>query len=76
MLPGIKKEPGVLVMYGVAEKNHPTRVSILEVYENFAAYNRHIGTSHYLQYKEGAKTLVKSLKFIDVDPILLGSKPQ
>ena len=76
MLPGIQKERGVLVMYGVAEKDHPTRVSILEVYKDLAAYKNHIQTPHYLQYKEAAKALVKSLKFIDVDPILLGSKPQ
>lgn len=76
MLPGIKNEPGILVMYAVAEKNNPTSVSILEVYENSAAYNIHIKTPHYLNYKEGAKSLVKSLRFIDVDPILLGSKPQ
>jgi quinol monooxygenase YgiN len=76
MLQGINKEPGVLLMYGVAEKDHPTRVSILEVYENLAAYNNHLETSHYLKYKEGAKSLVKSLKLIDVDPIVLGSKPQ
>ena len=37
MLPGIKTEPGVLVMYAVAEKAHPARVSILEVYENAEA---------------------------------------
>lgn len=76
MLPGIKNEPGILVMYAVAEKNNPTSVSILEVYENLAAYNKHIETPHYLKYKEGAKGLVKSLRFIDVDPILLASKPQ
>lgn len=76
MLPGIKNEPGVLVMYAVAEKEHPTRVSILEVYANSAAYNKHLETRHYQQYKEGAKTLVKSLKFVDVNPILLGSKAQ
>lgn len=76
MLPGIKKEPGVLVMYAAAEKDNPTRVSILEVYESLAAYNNHIETPHYLQYKEEAKSLVRSLKFIDVDPILLGSKPK
>jgi quinol monooxygenase YgiN len=75
MLPGIKEEPGVLVMYAVAEKNRPTSVSILEVYENLAAYHRHVQTPHYLQYKEAAKTLVKSLQFSDVDPIQLGSKP-
>ena len=76
MLPGIKEEPGILVMYTVAEKGNPTRVSILEVYENLAAYHKHIKTPHYWKYKEDAKSLVKSLKFIDVDPILLGSKPQ
>jgi quinol monooxygenase YgiN len=76
MLPGIKEEPGILVMFVVAEKENPTRVSILEVYEDLAAYNKHIETRHYLKYKKGAKSLVKSLKFIDVDPILLGSKPQ
>lgn len=76
MLPGIKEEPGILVMYAAAEKENPTRVSILEVYESLAAYNTHITTPHYLEYKESAKTLVKSLRFIDVDPILLGSKPQ
>jgi quinol monooxygenase YgiN len=75
MLPGIKNEPGILVMYAVAEKENPTRVSILEVYENLSAYSQHIETPHYLQYKEAAKALVKSLKFIDVDPIALGSKP-
>jgi quinol monooxygenase YgiN len=76
MVQGIKNEPGVLVMYAVAEKDNPTSVSILEVYENLAAYNKHIETPHYLKYKDGAKALVKSLKFIDVDPILLGPKPQ
>ena len=74
ILPGIRKESGVLVMYAVAEKDNPTNVSILEVYENLAAYNKYFETPHYLEYKEAAKALVKSLKFIDVDPILLGSK--
>jgi quinol monooxygenase YgiN len=76
MLPGIKEEPGVLVMYAVTEKENPTRVSILEVYKNMNAYNKHITTSHYLQYKDETKAMVKSLKFIDVVPIRLGSKPQ
>ena len=63
-------------MYTAAERENSTRVSILEVYESLAAYNMHIDTPHYLEYKESAKTLVKSLKVIDVDLILLGSKPQ
>lgn len=76
MLPGIKKEDGVLVMYAASEKNHPTQITILEVYENLDAYHKHIATPHFVQYKEESKKAVKTLKFIDVNPILLGSKPQ
>jgi quinol monooxygenase YgiN len=76
MLPGIKKEPGVLVMYAVAEKNNPALISILEVYANSAAYEKHLKTSHFIQYKTESKDMVKSLKLIDAKPILLGSKPQ
>lgn len=76
MLPGIKKEPGVLVMYAVAEKNRLVRIRILEVYQNIEAYNKHIKTTHFLTYKEESKRMVKSLELVDVDPIFLGSKPQ
>lgn len=58
MLPGIKREPGILAMYAVAEKENPPRVSILEVYENLSAYNKHVETPHYLKYEEGTKALV------------------
>lgn len=76
MLPGIKKEPGVLVMYAVAEKNQPTHISVLEVYANSAAYEKHLNTPHFLKYKTESKNMVKSLKLIDLTAILLGSKPQ
>jgi quinol monooxygenase YgiN len=73
MLPGINKEPGVLIMYAVAHKNQPTSVSILEVYANFSAYEKHLKTSHFLKYKSQSKNMVESLKLIDVKPVLLGS---
>ena len=76
MMPGLKTERGVLVMYAVAEKDHPTRISILEVYKNLEAYNKHITTPHFQKYKERSGRMVKSLRLIDVNPIRLGSKPQ
>lgn len=39
MLPRIENDSGVLVMYVVAEKEHPTRVWILQVYESVDTYN-------------------------------------
>jgi 4-carboxymuconolactone decarboxylase len=75
MLPGIKKEPGILVMYAVAEKKKPNQVSVLEVYASAAAYEIHLNTPHYLTYKMESKSMVDSLTIIDASPILLGSKP-
>lgn len=76
MLPGVKNEPGVLVMYALAEKEDPSKISILEVYESINAYEELLESPHYKQYKESAEGLVKSLEFTEVNPLLLGSKPQ
>jgi quinol monooxygenase YgiN len=75
MLPGLKDEKGVLVMYAVSEKKKPTHVSILEVYADSAAYESHLKTPHFLKYKEGSKGMVSSLKLTDVMAVQLGSKP-
>lgn len=76
MLPGVTKEPGVLVMYAVAEKKRPTHVSILEVYADSTAYKKHLNTPHFLRYKKESGSMVKSLRIIDVTAICLGSKIQ
>lgn len=76
MLPGLKNEAGVLVMYAVAEKNAPTHISILEVYASSAAYEKHLNTPHFLKYKAWSTNMVNVLKMIEVKPIFLGSKPQ
>ena len=76
MVPGIKSETGVLVIYAVAQKNHPTQISILEVYTDLSAYKKHLTTPHFLKYKKESASMIKSLKLVDVTPILLGSKQQ
>lgn len=76
MLPGVKNEPGVLVMYAVAEKNNPGQVSVLEVYADSAAYENHLTTRHFQKYKADSKNMVSSLELMNVKPIRLGSKPQ
>ena len=74
MLPNVQKEKGVLVMYAVTEKLNPTRVTVLEVYRNEDSYLKHITTPHFLKYKADSKKMIRSLKSIDVMPILLGAK--
>lgn len=70
----LRVEPGVLTLFAVAVKDHPTQIRIFEVYANEAAYKAHLETPHFKKYKTGTQTMVKSLKLVETDPILLGTK--
>jgi quinol monooxygenase YgiN len=67
-------EPGVIMLYAVYEKEHPTHVSVFEIYADVDAYKLHIKMPHFLKYKATVQDMVKSLELIDVIPIALESK--
>ena len=69
------KEPGVLTLYAMYDQKHPTRVTILEIYADRTAYEAHLKTAHFQQYKTGTLKMVKSLELVDVDPIAFSEKP-
>jgi len=71
----VRVEPGVLSLYAVYEKEHPTHVTVFEIYANKEAYEAHIHSPHFLKYKNATKDMVKSLELVDVAPIALGAKP-
>ena len=66
----MKTEPGVRVLYSVQEKKDPTKFTILEIYEDDAAYRHHIGTAHFKKYKEGTIKMVRELELIDCNPLV------
>jgi 4-carboxymuconolactone decarboxylase len=70
----IKKEPGVLTLYAIAEKARPTHITILEIYATPEAYKSHIKTPHFLKYKNGTKEMVKSLELIEGIPLVPSMK--
>jgi quinol monooxygenase YgiN len=70
----IRVEPGVLNLYAVFEKNHPTHVTVFEIYANQEAYQAHIQSAHFLKYKTSTKNMVKSLQLIETVPIALETK--
>jgi quinol monooxygenase YgiN len=70
----IRVEPGVLTLYAVYEKDHPTHVTVFEIYADTAAYKAHLQTPHFKKYKSATKNMVKSLELVDVMPIALGAK--
>lgn len=70
----MRLEPGVLSLYAVAEKNHPNKITILEIYADEDAYQSHIKTPHFLKYKQGTLNMVQELQLLDVNPLIPGLK--
>jgi len=61
MAAAVRTEPGVLTYYAVADKAHPSRITILEIYADTVAYKAHIETPHFKKYKTTVQNMVKSL---------------
>ena len=70
----IRVEPGVLSLYAVSVKDQPSQVRIFETYKDQAAYESHLQTPHFKKYKAETQNMVKSLRLIETEPILLGAK--
>src|SRR5215469_3014170 len=47
----VRKEPGVLDLWAVAEKGHPTHITVFEIYADEDAYKAHVQTDHFKKYK-------------------------
>ena len=70
----MRLEPGVLVLYAVAEKERAHHVTILEIYVDEAAYKSHIATPHFQKYKKETLDMVQSLELVDTTPLIPGLK--
>jgi quinol monooxygenase YgiN len=70
----IRLEPGVLVLYSVSNKDNPTHVTVFEIYRDRDAYLAHLQALHFLKYKATVEKMVKSLKLVPVEPVMLGAK--
>lgn len=65
----IQLEPGVLCIYPMYQKGHPTQIRLLEIYANREAYEAHLKTPHFLHYKTTTMPMVKSLNLVDMEAI-------
>jgi quinol monooxygenase YgiN len=48
-------------------------IRIFEVYADADAYNAHLESPHFKKYKTSTQKMVKSLKLVESNPILLGA---
>lgn len=66
----MQKEPGVITLYAVFEKERPNHLTILELYADEAAYQVHIKTPHFLKYKQATLPMVQELELLETDPLI------
>ena len=70
----IRVEPGVLTLYAVSLKEHPEQIRLFETYRDASAYESHLQSPHFKTYKDRTRQMVKLLRLVETEPILLGSK--
>ncbi|MGE5736754.1 MAG: putative quinol monooxygenase [Acidobacteriota bacterium] len=67
-------EPGVLTLYAVSLKEHPEQIRLFEIYKDMVAYESHLQSPHFKTHKRRTQQMVKALRLIETEPILLSSK--
>ena len=71
----VRDEPGVISMYCVTDKTDPTKLYVVEVYRDQAAYEAHIKTPHFTRFVSEIQGKVVSRRVIETNPAFLGAKP-
>lgn len=65
----IQKETGVIAIFPMFEQKQPHLIRIVEIYANRDAYEAHLKTAHFLQYKTSTSKMVKALKLVEMEAL-------
>ena len=65
----VAKEPGVICIFPMQQKENPCVIRIVEIYRDEAAYKAHLQTPHFRAYKEGTPHMIKSLNLVPMSPL-------
>ncbi len=70
----VANEEGVLALYAMSVKGNATQLRILEIYASQDAYETHLKAPHFLKYKAATAAMVRSLRLIEAEPVVLCAK--
>jgi|GEM_PF-135412 len=71
----VETEPGVICIFPMQVKEQPNMIRIVEIYRDDEAYQAHLQTPHFLEYKQGTLHMVKSLRLVDTNPLAPEAMP-
>ncbi len=65
----VEREPGVVCLFPMQSAEDSTQIRILEIYASEEAYQSHIKSEHFQNYKQGTMHMVKSLILPTMRPL-------
>ena len=65
----VRLERGVVCIFPMSETDHPSRIRIVEIYASADAYEAHLKSTHFQEYKSTTLHMVKSLNLIQMSAI-------
>lgn len=71
----VESEPGVICIFPMQVKDSPNTIRIVEIYRDDEAYQAHLQTLHFLEYKQGTLHMVKSLQLVATEPLAQEAMP-
>lgn len=71
----MRDEPGLLALHAAGERSNPSRIHVFEMYADAAAYDAHLRTAHFQQFRASTAPMVAARTLFDTVPVLLGAKP-
>ena len=71
----VESESGVICIFPMQVKDAPNTIRILEIYRDDEAYQAHLQTPHFLEYKQGTLHMVKSLQLVATEPLAPEAMP-
>ena len=71
----VKSEEGVICIFPMQVKDAPNTIRIVEIYRDDEAYQAHLQTPHFLEYKQGTLYMVKSLRLVATEPLAPEAMP-
>ena len=73
--PEVAKEEGTYALYGGKGIDTPENNILLEIYEDEEAYNKHVSSKGFLQYKKEREPIMEKLIILEAEAIALEQKP-
>lgn len=71
----VESEEGVICIFPMQVKDSPNTIRIVEIYRDEEAYQVHLQTPHFLEYKQGTLHMVKSLQLVATEPLAPEAMP-